>query len=292
MEQKSYRRICFTWNNPHEDWKDILSDIWWSKKATYVIGGYERAPTTGTPHIQGYIEWKQSMTLKRIQKCFHNDPVHIIAAKGTAEENLAYCSKSDEDCYIVGDPKKQGERTDLKKIAEEMTSGKKVEEIRWENPHLYHQYGRTLDKLEDDINRRKKRDWMTTAEWIHGPTGSGKSRYAFEYAAKHNMSYYVWKNDNGWQDAYTGEDLIIIDDFRGEIPYQDLLKIIDRYEYHLKRRGREPFPVLSKHVIITSPMHPSEVYHRTNSKSDSINQLLRRIRVIFLDAEVAEVAKG
>lgn len=40
---------------------------------------------------------------------------------------------------------------------------------------MYHQYGRTLNAVEDITLRQKYRKWMTEGIWIYGKTGVGKS---------------------------------------------------------------------------------------------------------------------
>lgn len=47
-------RWLFTWPNYPEDWVEQLEPVFEGCKW---IGGYEIAPTTGTPHIQGYVEF-------------------------------------------------------------------------------------------------------------------------------------------------------------------------------------------------------------------------------------------
>jgi hypothetical protein len=66
-------------------------------------------------------------------------------------------SRLDED----DERPKQGERTDLNVLRDEILAGKSVQEIALENPDGFHQYGRTLKKLETIALRRKFRTWTT-----------------------------------------------------------------------------------------------------------------------------------
>ena len=142
---------------------------------------------------------------------------------------------------------------------------------------LFHMYGRTLTKLEDLRMRKLFRNFMTQGVWIWGPTGTNKSRMAFEGFTPE--THYNLVNDRGWWDGYCQQETVIINDFRGWIPYDELLQLVDRYPYSVRRRGREPMPFLSKKVIITSALPPSKVYCNRN-EGDSIEQLLRRFDVI------------
>ena len=101
----------------------------------------------------------------------------------------------------------------------------------------------------------------------------------------HPETHYIWKlNDNGWQDGYTQQPIVVMNDFRGEVKYNDLLQIIDKWPYSVPRRGREPIPFLSTKVIITSSLKPDQVYNRRDAE-DSIQQLLRRIKIIEINPE-------
>jgi len=187
-----------------------------------------------------------------------------------------------------GERPSQGKRTDLADIAKDISNGKSVIDITLENPELYHQYGRTLNFLEDIALRKKFRTEMTRCTWYYGKTGAGKSHKAFEgYTPE---THYVLPKDNGWWDGYIGQETVIINDFRGHIPYDELLTLIDKWPHNVKRRGREPVPFLSKHIIITSPLSPDECYPNRNTK-DSIEQLARRCKIIKLTSIVASKQK-
>lgn len=301
-----FRNYCFTLNNyTNEDCEMLGKATFGSPFAktpgelykkgdikpfiTYLCYAKEIAPTTGTKHLQGYLEMANAKTISALKKSLKNKSYHFEVSKGSAEDNRNYCMKTidDEDenerWTEYGSPKQQGERTDLINIKNEIVKGKKVDDICMDNPNLYHQYGRTLSKIEDIVLRKKYRQWMTTCDWYYGPTGVGKSHKAFEHY--NPDTHYLWKNDdNGWQDGYTGQETVIINEFRGNIPYGKLLELIDIHPTTIPRRGKEPAPFLAKHVIITSSLHPREIYCNL-SKNDSLEQLYRRIKIYTKDKQ-------
>ena len=83
-------------------------------------------------------------------------------------------------------------------------------------------------------------------------------------------------------EGYRQQDIVIINEFRGQIPYSELLDLIDKWPKTVKRRNREPVPFTSKHVIITSSLHPKDVY-KNLSQTDKMDQLYRRIILHKLD---------
>ncbi len=156
------------------------------------------------------------------------------------------------------------------------------------DPVHYHQYGRTLQKAEDIQLRKRFRTEMTTCEWIYGPTACGKSHEAFE--GFNPETCYVWKKETMWQDGYTGQETVIINELRGDsIKFGKLLELVDKWPYTLERRGREPVPFLAKHIVITSALPPAEIFVNL-AEDDRLEQLYRRIIVTY-KSEKYEIAQ-
>jgi len=263
----------------------------------------EHAPGTGRPHIDGYYETpgerRLTKELSKFNKKFGTGFGQLVIAKGTAGENIDYSEKEEGTYYVQGEPAPHppgsGARTDIKDKCESLMKGETtVDEIMLDDPEFYHKYGRTLHRVEDLALRKRFRTTMTKGLWIWGPTAVGKSHKAFD--GFDPETHYLWKlDDNGWQDGYTGQGIVIINEFRGTIPYQTILDMVDKWPFTVKRRGREPAPFLADRVIITSPLPPEEVYHRSNEK-DSLTQFFRRFEVEhmtermeiddFMDSEV------
>jgi len=127
------KRWCWTMNNWDEGQKELLLTLLTDGSITYVVWGEEIAPTTGTPHLQGYLETSQKKTMKSFQTKLQKMGIHLslLVAKGTAEQNKMYCLKSGGPSYEEGAPMKQGERSDLSLIVTMIREGKKLREI-WE----------------------------------------------------------------------------------------------------------------------------------------------------------------
>lgn len=125
---------------------------------------------------------------------------------------------------------------------------------------------------------------MPKVIWYWGKTGTGKSHTAFKnYDPDTHYKYRL--NDNGFWDGYEGQKCVIINEFRGQIPFSELLEICDKWPYGCKRKGRGEYPLLCNKVIITSCKPPNEIYKHSLDNMDSIDQFLRRCEVIELNKD-------
>lgn len=280
------RLWCFTNYNLDFDYKSIYENE--KNDIRYIAYSNEICPTTNRPHHQGFIYFfGKKESFKKIGKMLGKS--HVEICKGNLEQNEKYCSKVGT-LIELGDRPAQGERKDLTQLKDEVLNGTiTAEQIMCNNPTIYHQYGRTIDKLEDVALRQKYRTWMTAGYWFYGETGYGKSEHIF--TDFNPSTHYVYPNDNGWWDGYRGQEIVLFDDFRGNtIEYAELLKLCDRYPKTVKRRNREPVPFLAKKIYITSSLHPSCIYTNLH-KDDKLEQLYRRFNIIE-HTKRPEVLKG
>jgi len=124
------KRFSFTLNNYQDSQKERLQELLTDGLITYLVWGEEIAPTTGTPHLQGYMEVEPKTTMKVLQRKLAL-PIALLVSKGTAEANKTYCLKSGGLSYEKGQPMKQGERSDLELIVQMIQEGKTYQQI-WE----------------------------------------------------------------------------------------------------------------------------------------------------------------
>lgn len=271
------RAWCFTVNNyTEEEYVGIVGKLSEKGARYYCIG--KEVGKEGTPHLQGFVYFSDAKTFSSVKKMIPR--AHLETMVSTPEDASAYCKK--EGNYVEhGKIPNQGKRVDLDEIKQDIVNGKKVDEICLENPIAYHQYGRTLHKIEDIMMRRKIRDTPTGGIWYYGPTGAGKSKLAFKNY--HHETHYVWNLDNNWNDGYTQQPYVIINDFRGQIKFSQLLNMCDiNNVFFAERRGRERLVFTSKEVIITSALRPEEIYKNLDA-SDKWEQFYRRFRVYDID---------
>lgn len=282
------RAYCFTLNNYSDD------DITEIKKVecSYLVFGKE-VGESGTPHLQGFIHFTNPRTMTGVKKDKAFKKAHLEVSEAP-KKAIEYCKKGEQSHseWVAEGTKgasygknfegfekgefKQGARNDLTRVYEEVKNGKSADDVAWDEPSSYDAASRTILKLEDIRLRKLRRSEMTEGVWLFGETGVGKSEWAYEQGG---TSFYSYPYDGGWWDGYKCEPCVIIDEFRGQLPYNELLRMVDKHpNYYVRRRCREPMPFCSLKVIVTSSLPPWKVFKNLDEK-DSLNQLFRRFKI-------------
>lgn len=282
------RCVVFTCNNYDPDLVNLLVETlkaW--PLCTYFVFGKEVAPTTGTPHLQGYLELSQPSAwstirnkLKTVYLPTSTSSPWTTRRRATAQRAADYCKK-DGDFVEHGEISRQGERNDLKMVCQDIKAGKRtIWDVMDEDPAFYHQYGRTLKEVQGRANRQKSRTEMTKGVWIYGPSGAGKSHMAFQDF--HPSTHYVKNLEEEWWDGYEGQEVVIMNEFRGQIKFNHLLALTDKWPMTVKQRHQAPYPLLAKKIIITSVLKPREVYHNLDG-NESWAQFDRRFELVDIE---------
>lgn len=296
MDRTRHRAWCFTWNNYGEHDRERLDSLVEGRNAgtvRYLCYQPERSPTTSTPHLQGYIVFLNARTL-RGAKSIIGEAAHLEVARGTLEQNVEYCSKEEsrdgdagfgftefgdrDGCRGTGSG--SGTRTDLARIAERLSSGVGTATIAQDHPASYIMYTRgILSFAQLHIPRRTHK---SIVYWYWGPTGTGKTRAAFEESPD---AY--WKSSaHHWWDGYDGLSDVIIDDYRCSFStFNELLRLLDRYPYQAQVKA-STIQVNAKRIFITAPKPPEEMW--ASRTEEDLAQLTRRIENVKYFAPVGE----
>lgn len=282
----SSRSLCFTHNNYTEE--DIEKWQNWDM-IKYIVIGFEICPSTGTPHLQGYVEFRNSVKFTTLKNKFPT--VHFEKRRKTAAQAAEYCKKSktkdinyehitdkkgNKCVWEKGDISSQGARTDISDAIDIIIDGGKLNDVY---PETRIKYEKGLKSFAESL--QKDRDFKPEVIWIYGLSGTGKTKKATEYSKE----YYI-KDGTQWWDNYEHEETIIIDDFDGRWPYRDLLRLLDRYKYQGQIKGGY-CKINSKRIVITCEHHPDNFWD-----GNELTQVVRRLsEIIHLKAEAAAVAE-
>jgi len=275
------RRFVFTLNNWSQEEYQSLRGLPQSKPIRWMVIGKE-VGENGTHHLQGACCLSSQIAFSTIKTWPGLVRSHLERMNGTPQDSLVYCSKQDSDPFVYGTLPQQGKRSDLQDAVDEIHDGKTLRELAVTQPVAVVKFFKGLTVLRSLI--RPKRDGRPYVYWLHGPTGSGKTRTAFEIGQDIGGQDGVWISSGGlrWFDGYDGQPVVIFDDFRSKnLHFSFLLRLLDRYPMQVEFKGGfvnwEP-----KWIFITCPDPIGTVFSsRQEHIPEDINQLKRRVTSSF-----------
>lgn len=272
---RNWQWTLFNYTDEHLQWFRTHAETTFK----YLCFQKEICPHTQRPHLQGFLIAKHDSRMSAIKSKLGINHIHLEICKKNAITNIAYCSKSDKggipDTFEeFGErPKGQGKRSDLDEAIALVEQGANLNDLADECPSAFVKYSRGLSDL---ITRKQKpRNFKTEVFWLWGPTGSGKSRYAWEQAP----NAYSKDPRTKWWCGYVGQECVILDDFRPnkEISFDYLLRLLDRYPLQVEGKGTH-CQFTSKIIYITTTKNPTTFCQDLEwLKEEDLNQLTRRI---------------
>jgi len=262
----------------------------------YMVYGWELCPTTNKQHLQGFVAMMMPCSFTEVRKHLKHSLKKLFSCKGTASENVKYCKEDGKwkefgKCPEDKVKEKRQKDKDLEIINEVKVKIAKGEmtarDAYFEYPQVC-QYSKTIQAAEEIFRmKRKERDTMCEIHWIVGDTGSGKSYYCRKIVKP--TPYNKLHDEQGvkWWDGYDGEESIVLDDFRGLIPYNQLLIWADEYAAHGNIKNKSPVKLLFTRIYIPCIKYPHEVYTgQMRSNNEPLSQLLRRMKIFEMKDRV------
>lgn len=245
------RHWCFTLNNPTNELEFDADDI------RYAIWQKEQGEL-GTPHYQGYVEFKQPVRLSRLQKEIPG--CHAERRAGTREQARDYCRKPEGRLdgpweKGVWSGQAQGRRTDLEAAAATARSARSLCELAESHPVEFIKFGRGLREFRNAVCRKRRRLGLKVY-LLWGTTGAGKTRYVWDMWDENGGVYSLASQKPLWFDGYDNEETLLIDEFIGvqEFGRENLLKVLDIYPHQFPVKGSMIWPQW-KRVYILSNMN-------------------------------------
>jgi len=276
-----YRAWCFTLNNysliDEDHIKNVLTTL-----SRYVIYGREIAPTTGTPHLQGYIYFHNQRQHRAVTRML---PRAVVSpAKGSASQNRKYCTK-DNDFFEFGEIPMEASVARAKggagnaarfSAAIELAEKGKIDDIKRDDPQLYLIHGPRLESLY--APKHGPMDGDLLHEWWVGPTGAGKSRLLWELYPDHFP-----KKLNKWWDGYRHQEVVAIEEWapKNECTASSLKEWADRYPFTGEIKGGTLQRLRPKKIIVLSNYTPQQCF----LAREDMEPILRRFTVMYFPKE-------
>lgn len=211
------RNWVFTTNNYTDESLTCLRDL----SCRYLVYGKELAPTTNTPHLQGFVVWENAKSLSASRRLLPPGS-HIIRARGTPAECRTYCTK-DGDWVERGDlPTSPADRGTMElQRWDSARAAAKVGDYESIPSDIFIRCYSTLKRITTDYRRRPDPLSGVCGIWIYGQSGAGKTR-----SVTKQFPNYFDKSVTKWWDGYQQEEVVVVDDLGLDHAY---------IGYHLKR---------------------------------------------------------
>lgn len=241
-----------------------------------------------TPHTHAYVVFKNARRFGKIKKAFpaahidqciadHEDCINYVFKEGNWE-NTEKGTTNLRDTHIeVGKrpTNLQGVRSDLQAIQEAILMGQSVEEILADHPD----YIMRITDIERAINfykNLKKRNFRyVECVYICGTTGSGKTSYVMD---RYGAEVYRVTDYKHPFDAYNGERVVLMDEFKGQVPLGDMLNYLDGHRHTLPARYSNREPEYDKvYVVSNTPFEDLYIEEEHNDKR-AYEAWIRRFR--------------
>jgi len=266
---KGVRNWCFTWNNYSEGSEEFLKGL----KSTWLIFERETCPTTGTPHLQGAVIFKDQKTFSALNRLTKKKCIWApMICPATCSET--YCNKLNvafESGRRPVDKKMQG------KIGQQRwdairESAKKGDLESVPSAEFIRHYN-TLKRIATDYAVDPLSLNHLNNEWIYGETGTGKS-FPYERMRDLHQTCFFKTHDKLWQ-GYRGEPVVCIDEFDPED--RGMLRMLKSWmgkgvieaKVHFSHGKFRP-----KRIIVCSNYHPSEIW-----EEKQLGPLYRRLKI-------------
>lgn len=289
------RKWQITINNPiekgfaHDSIKSILSSM---KSVIYWCMSDEIGENE-TYHTHIYLQGRSGIRFSTIRSRF--DGGHFEMAKGTAQQNMEYVSKTGKwkdnkksETSVPGTfeewgempVERQGRRNDLDDLYSMVKDGYSDYQILEVMPESMLNLEK-LDRVRQVIRYEQFKDTFRNidAYYVYGNTATGKSRSIME---KYGFSNVFRVTDYRHPfDNYRGQDVIVFEEFRSSFYFSDMLNYLDGYPLELPCRYANKYACYTK-VYIVSNIPLSQQFAETQiSSPESWAAFMRRIKVVM-----------
>lgn len=258
------------------DLRVLDTSLW--PEATFVVYQRELCPKTGREHFQGYLELSKAMPFTSLALWDGLETAHFEVRRGSQKHAIAYCSKDDtqiEGPWTVGEPKNQGQRTDLLEIKREIDKAVSLKRLHQDYFPEFIRFGKAFKEYKRIIT--KPRDFKPFVILICGPAGTGKSHFATIFTKMLGSVYKCPDKHTGfWCDDYDNQDVFFMDEFDGDRMRPKVFNdVCDRYECVIPCHGSAGHQLISRYIVIVSNYAPK--YWWKKRSATQLVQTTRRI---------------
>lgn len=289
------RKYQLTINNPIEYGfsHDKIREIFENKIKYKYFCMCDEKGNNGTYHTHIYFVTVNAMLFSTVKKLFPE--AHIEAAKGTSDENRNYIKKEGkysnsekketnfaetfEEYGEIPIDKEERDKKVCERVLELVKQGKSNLEIITEVPSWASKIPH-IEQIRQAFYEEKFGNEYRNLEvhFIYGKSRTGKTRFVMDKYGYDKV--YKTTNYKNPFDKYNNQPVLLLDEFRGQLDFSDLLQYLDGYPCFLSARYSDRL-VCYTEVYIISNIPLDELYKDIQiEQKDSWNALVKRISTI------------
>lgn len=242
------------------------------RSVRYIRGQLECGAESGYLHWQLLVTFAQQQRLAAVKKLF-GDACHAEPSRSSAATSYVW----KDDTRIEGTQFELGEPAFHSNDGEDWTrvrSLAKRGELDDIPAGVFVKHYRTLRAIAADYAEPTGIERTIRCFW--GPTGTGKSRRAWEEAG---VGAYPKDPLTKFWCGYRNQSNVVIDEFRGGIGISHMLRWMDRYPVLVELKGSATV-LVAQRIWITSNLHPRDWY--PDLDETTVEALLRRMEIIHI----------
>lgn len=302
------RNWMFVVNNPklsEQTMFDYLKSIVNVKYFVFVRekGDGTQTKPEGTEHHQGYIEFTMPKKFSTMKGLFSADKIgvnaHISPRLSNRKACIDYVKKQGTHAdkahtqigqvYEFGNQPQQGKRNDididLVQMVEMKAQGFSDVEIFRAYPHSHARYYTYVNKIATDQKTAiyKKQNRKIEVTYIYGKAGVGKTSFVMNKYGAENVCRITDYGPTGDPifDNYSGQDVIVFEEFRSSIKIEKILNYLDIYPLTLRARYYDRDACYTKVYILTNIPIYEQYPNVLECYPETWNAFLRRINKIY-----------
>jgi hypothetical protein len=234
----------------------------------WIRGQLEKGDSTEYLHWQIIVAFQAKQSILGVRACFGS--YHAELTKSDKADDYVW----KEDTRVAGTqfefgvkPINRNSKHDWESIWRSAQSGV-IETIPAQVRVVSY---RTIRAIAADYACPTRMERTTYVYW--GSTGSGKSHKAWELAGP--SAYSKDPRSKFWC-GYQGQEVVVIDEFRGGIDVAHVLRWLDKYPVYVETKGSST-PLKAKTIYFTSNLNPIFWYPDLDERT--VEALFRRIIV-------------
>jgi len=293
------RKWLLTINNPsnngfsHDNIKDVLDKF----KAVKYWCMCDEIGANKTYHTHLFIYGDSGIRFETVKKKFPS--AHIDYCRGTSQENRDYIRKEGKWKNSVKEEtnlpetfeengtvplERQGQRNDLIDLYDMIERGMNNYDILKTNPE-YIVHIKTIESTRQVLREKEYGSKIREVEvtYCYGKTGTGKSSSILNEYGLENV-YRVTNYRNPF-DGYKGEDIIVFEEFRSSIRFEEFLCYLDIYPINLPSRYNDKIACYTKIFINTNIGLDEQYRDLKREHPENWNAFIRRIHKIKVFSE-------